>query len=153
MALYRREREFNRNAPLRRSAHRHQSIGLGERGSPRTLRLSDPPQALLWETLRMVRAFRWAVFRDVAGACRPPASPERARHSPSIGKRHPPNFGRRGVVRPEDRWLKTKMPSCKTDRAMPASWHGATVLIDEFLPPQSVVKRTMRSACCDGEGE
>ncbi len=38
----------------------------------------------------MVRAFRWAVFRDVVGACRPPAerrgggraarSPERARH-------------------------------------------------------------------------
>src|SRR5215813_1129058 len=38
----------------------------------------------------MVRAFRWAVFRDVAGACRPPAerrgggraaqSPEGARH-------------------------------------------------------------------------
>src|SRR5262245_27352358 len=55
----------------------------------------------------------------------------------AFGKRRPPQLGRRLVVRPEDRWLKTKMPSCKTERAMPASWHGATVLIDEFLPMQS----------------
>src|SRR5262245_19561994 len=90
MALYRRERQFNRNAPLRRSAHRHQSNGLAERGSARTLRLFDPAQALLWATLRVVRALRWAVFRDVVGACRPPAerrgggyaarSPQTARH-------------------------------------------------------------------------
>src|SRR5262245_34484620 len=104
----------------------------------------------------MVRAFRLAVFRDVAGACRPPAERRgggRAAQSPESARHERLRLRLANGIRPtlEDGALCARRrgclsPKCRVvNRAMLPSWHGATVSSAIW------VWRTMRSAWEGGE--